>query len=199
LWPALIDRRVVALGLVYLGIVIGLYGIGFWLPQIVKSMGFANIDVGLIVALPYLASAMAMIVWGRRSDRVGERIDHVALPACLGALGFFAAAALPTSTITVVLLGVGAVGVYAALAPFWAVPSLFLRGTAAAGGIALINAIGNLGGFFGPYLVGWIKDATGGYDTAMAFLGISLAASAVIVRGLGRGLAPRPAGAHFAR
>lgn len=189
LWPALRDARVLLLGAVYLGVVIGLYGIGFWLPQIVKAMGFGNRDVGLIVALPYAASAVAMVWWGRRSDRTGERVRHVAGPALLGATGFFAAAVLPGDGAVLVALGIGAIGVYAALAPFWTLPSRFLRGTAAAGGIALVNAIGNLGGFVGPYLVGWMRQTTGGYGMAMAALGASLAVAAGIALRLGAALA----------
>ena len=196
LWPALRDARVFLLGLVYLGIVIGLYGIGFWLPQIVKAMGYSNIDVGLIVALPYAASSVAMVVWGRRSDSANERIRHVAYPALVSAIGFIGAAAVGNGWGALLCLTVAAVGIYAALAPFWAAPSLFLRGSAAAGGLALINAIGNIGGFLGPYLVGWIKDATGGYASAMAVLGLSLAIAALgmVTVGcvLGRAIAPSP-------
>jgi ACS family tartrate transporter-like MFS transporter len=189
--PALRDARVWRLGLVYLGVVVSLYGIGFWLPQIVEAMGFDNREVGLVVALPYLASACAMVWWGRLSDRRGDRVVHVALPALLGACGFFAAAVASADfpILVLVMLGVGAVGVYAALAPFWALPSLFLRGTAAAGGIAMINAIGNIGGFLGPYLVGWIRETMGGYAAAMAVLGLSLVLAAAIVLGLDRSLA----------
>ena len=186
LWPALRDRRVLLLGLVYLGIVIGLYGIGFWLPQIVKAMGYSNLDVGLIVALPYAVSAVAMVVWGRHSDAVSERVRHVVYPALLSTFGFIGAATIADGWIALICLTLAAVGIYAALAPLWATPSLFLRGTAAAGGIAMINAVGNIGGFLGPYLVGWIKDATGGYAAAMVVLGLSLAVAAVVMTTIGR-------------
>jgi ACS family tartrate transporter-like MFS transporter len=190
LWPALRDRRVHLLGLVYLGIVIGLYGIGFWLPQIVKGMGYSNIEVGLIVAVPYAVSAVAMVVWGRRSDALDERIRHVAYPALLSAFGFIGAATIAGGWAALICLTLAAVGIYAALAPFWAAPSLFLRGTAAAGGIAMINALGNIGGFLGPYLVGWIKDASGGYATAMGVLGLSLAVAAAAMTAAGGVLGP---------
>ena len=186
LWPALRDPRVILLGLVYLGIVIGLYGIGFWLPQIVKGMGHSNIGVGLIVALPYVASTIAMVVWGRHSDAAHERIRHVVYPALLSAFGFVGASVVSSGWLALLCLAVAAVGIYAALAPLWATPSLFLRGAAAAGGIALINAIGNIGGFLGPYLVGWIKDATGGYPAAMVVLGLSLAIAATGMMAVGR-------------
>lgn len=191
LWPALRDRRVHLLGLVYLGIVIGLYGIGFWLPQMVKAMGYSNSEVGLIVALPYAVSTIAMIVWGRRSDTANERIRHVVHPALLSAFGFIGAAIVADGWIALICLTLAAVGINAALAPLWATPSLFLRGTAAAGGIAMINAVGNIGGFLGPYLVGWIRDATGGYAAAMIVLGLSLAGAAVGMTMIGRVLGSR--------
>ncbi|MCB8829525.1 MFS transporter, partial [Escherichia coli] len=87
-WPALVDRRVLLLGLVYFGIVIGLYGIGLWLPQMIKAMGFSNTQVGFITALPYLVSAIAMLLWGRHSDKTGERVWHVAIAAAVSAIGF---------------------------------------------------------------------------------------------------------------
>jgi ACS family tartrate transporter-like MFS transporter len=142
----------------------------------------------LIVALPYAVSSVAMIVWGRRSDAANERIRHVVYPALLSAFGFIGAAAVVDGWIALLCLTLAAVGIYAALAPLWATPSLFLRGTAAAGGIAMINAVGNIGGFLGPYLVGWIKDATEGYVAAMVVLGLSLAVAAVGMTMVDRGL-----------
>jgi ACS family tartrate transporter-like MFS transporter len=186
LWPALVDRRVILLGLIYFGIVIGLYGIGLWLPQIIKAMGFSNAQVGFITAIPYAVSAGAMMLWGRHSDVRGERIWHVALPAAASAVGFAGSVYLELPVIALCCLGVATVGIYATLGPFWAMPSMFLRGTAAAGGIALINSVGNLGGFAGPYLVGWIKDSTGSYSAGMALLACGLASATVLVLMLGR-------------
>ncbi len=180
LWPALADPRVILLGVVYFGIVIGLYGIGLWLPQIVKGMGFSTVQTGWIIALPYLVSAGAMLVWGRHSDRTGERVLHVALPALVSAIGFAASIAASSNVVSLVFLGVAAVGIYATLGPFWTLPPVFLGGTAAAGGIALINSIGNLGGFVGPYAVGWIRESTGSFTAGMALLAASLAAAAAI-------------------
>jgi ACS family tartrate transporter-like MFS transporter len=186
LWPALVDRRVILLGLIYFGIVIGLYGIGLWLPQIIKAMGFSNAQVGFITAIPYAVSAGAMMLWGRHSDVRGERIWHVALPAAASAVGFAGSVYLELPVIALCCLGVATVGIYATLGPFWAMPSMFLRGTAAAGGIALINSVGNLGGFAGPYLVGWIKDSTGSYSAGMALLACGLASATVLVLMLGK-------------
>ncbi|CAH1652218.1 putative tartrate transporter [Chelatococcus asaccharovorans] len=160
LWPALGDARVLMLSLIYFGLVVGLYGIGLWLPQIIHAMGYETRQVGLILILPYALSALAMLVWGRHSDHSGERVLHVAGAAFLGAVGLVASVHAPSHVLAIAAVTCASVGIYAALGPFWAVPPLFLRGTAAAGGIALINSIGNLGGFVGPYTVGFIKQHT---------------------------------------
>jgi ACS family tartrate transporter-like MFS transporter len=188
LWPALVDRRVLLLGLVYFGIVIGLYGIGLWLPQMIKAMGFSNIEVGFITALPYVVSAVAMLLWGRHSDKTGERVWHVAIAAAISAIGFVGSVYLQSNLLALLCLGVASIGIYASLGPFWAMPSVFLQGTAAAGGIALINSVGNLGGFAGPYLVGWIKQSTGSFQIGMGVLACCLAAAALLVLLLGREL-----------
>ncbi|WP_288193136.1 MFS transporter [uncultured Phyllobacterium sp.] len=188
LWPALVDRRVLLLGLVYFGIVIGLYGIGLWLPQMIKAMGFSNTQVGFITALPYLVSAIAMLLWGRHSDKTGERVWHVAIAAAVSAIGFIGSVYLQSNLVALLCLGIASVGIYASLGPFWAMPPVFLQGTAAAGGIALINSVGNLGGFVGPYLVGWIKQSTGSFQIGMGVLACCLAAAAVMVLFLGREL-----------
>lgn len=189
LWPALRDIRVILLGFVYFGIVVGLYGIGLWLPQIIKAMGgFTNQEVGLIVAVPYFLSAGAMMLWGRHSDRAGERVWHVALPALVSAAGFVASIYLSSTTLQLCALGVACIGIYSALGPFWTLPSIILGSMGAAAGIALINSIGNAGGFLGPYLVGWIKEATGSFQLGMAALAVGLIAAALLVLTLGRAL-----------
>lgn len=188
LWPALRDYRVVALGFVYFGVVVGLYGIGLWLPQIVKAMGFTNQDVGLIVAVPYFFSAAAMMLWGRHSDRTGERVWHVALPALVSAAGFLASIYLDSTVLQLCALGVACVGIYSALGPFWTLPSMFLGSMGAAAGIALINSVGNAGGFLGPYLVGWIKEATGSFRLGMVALAIGLIGAAILALLLSRAL-----------
>jgi nitrate/nitrite transporter NarK len=188
LGEALTNGRVLALSLLYLGLVTGLYGVTFWLPQIVKGFGgLSNLEVGFIAALPTLAAAIAMVAWTRHSDRTRERPWHVALPACAGCVGLTASAFVSDPVLSTVALSVALIGIYAAIATSWTLPSAFLTGTAAAGGLALINSIGNLGGFAGPYFVGWIKAATGAYSLALLIIGIGLAASGLIA------LAMRPA------
>jgi ACS family tartrate transporter-like MFS transporter len=184
LWPALADRRVLLLSLVYLGIVMGLYGVGLWLPQIVKAMGYSSTQVGYLLAIPYAISAAAMLLWGRHSDARGERVWHVSLAAGAAAVGLVWSVLFSAPLSALCGLGLASIGIYATLGPFWPIPSRFLRGTAAAGGIALINAIGNLGGFAGPYLVGWIKQSTGSFSYAIALLAVAAAAAALLVLAL---------------
>jgi ACS family tartrate transporter-like MFS transporter len=185
-WAALADMRVLVLCAVYFAIVVGLYGVGFWLPQIVQSMGYSVRDTSYIVAVPYAVTVVAMIVWGGHSDRSGERIWHLALASLFAGLGFVLSATVTAKIVVLIGLGMAAVGVCAALAPFWAIPPHFLTGTGAAAGIALINAVGNLGGVFGPYAVGWALQETGGYAGGMAVLAGSLFVAVAMVFAMGR-------------
>ncbi len=188
IWPALRDLRLWLLALPYLGVVLTLYGLNFWLPQIVKAMGFTDLETGFLVALPYVVAAAAMIAWGGRSDRLGERSTHFSLAAAVAAAGFVAAAVLPGNLAVFLALTVATIGTYATFGPFWSIPPAFLSGPAAAAGIALINSIGNLGGFAGPYLIGWVKQTTGTYSAAMAaFASIALFA-ALMMTAIGRGV-----------
>lgn len=189
--PMLADPRVWLLALPDFGIVISLYGLGLWLPQIVKAMGYTNLETGFIVAAPYLASVIGMVAVGISSDRTGERIWHVAIPALVAAAGMAAAAMLGQSVGALLAITVAMVGVYAALSVFWTLPPSFLGGTAAAGGIALINSLSNLGGYFGPTLMGWLKQTTGTYSAGMLVLAGGLVAAAGLVTIIGaRALAP---------
>lgn len=186
LWAALADMRVLLMCAIYFFIVVGLYGITFWLPQILQSMGYSSRATGLLVALPYALAAISMIAWGRHSDSTGERVWHVALACLVSMLAFALLAAVDTQAVVFVALALVAIGVCSTLAPFWAIPPTFLAGTAAAGGIALINAVGNLGGVFGPYAVGWALEVTGSYAGGMAILAASMTIAAVLVLAMGR-------------
>lgn len=197
LWPAMRDRRVLLLGLIYFGLVVGLYGIGLWLPQIIREMGYSVREVGWLLILPYALSALAMLAWGRHSDGTGERILHVAGAAFLGAAGLVASVHVSSHVLAIAAVTCASVGIYAALGPFWSVPPLFLRGTAAAAGIALINSIGNLGGFVGPYAVGFIKQTTDRFTSGFELLAAVVCAAgllAVLLRAMlrRRGTLPDP-------
>jgi ACS family tartrate transporter-like MFS transporter len=179
------DARVWLLMIPDFGIVLGLYGLGIWLPLMVKGMGYSNVETGFVVATPYLVATVAMFLWGASSDRSGERVWHVSIAALIGAAGLIATMLVTAHLPVILALCVSASGIYAALAVFWTLPPSFLGGTAAAGGLALINSVSNLGGFFGPYLMGWLKQETGTYDAGMGVFagGLIIAAVAVVVIG----------------
>lgn len=192
LWPALCEPRVLALGLVNFGILSGLYGVQLWLPQIVQAMGFSNLESGFVVVLPFIVGMAAMIVWGRLSDARVDRIWHVALPKLLAASGFAVASVTQDHLLVLVALTLVLAGLLAALGPMYSLLSSFLSGTAAAGGIALVVAMGTLGGFAGPTIIGVLKQASGGYAASMAALSGFLVLTVAIVLALGRTMASAP-------
>jgi ACS family tartrate transporter-like MFS transporter len=149
----------------------GSYGLTLWVPTIVKGLsGYTDIEVGFFSALPYIAAAIGMILIGRSSDRSGERFMHVAVPTAIGALGFIATGLLSSPIPAMMALAVAAVGDYGTRGPFWALPGKFLVGGSAAAAIALINSMGAVGGFVGPYAVGYLKDATGSFRSPLFLL-----------------------------
>lgn len=167
--------RVWLLCLLYFLLNVGGYGYEMWLPSIVKEFsGSSDAVVGVLNAVPYFAAAIAMLVVGRYSDRTGHRRWPVALGATASAVGFALSGWLHNPYLAMVALILAFVGLKSTLGPFWALGTSFLSGTAAAGGIALINSVGNLGGFVGPYLVGVIKDQTGSNLAALMMLGGAL-------------------------
>lgn len=183
---ALADFRIWLLALADIGIITALYGTGLWLPQIVKSLGFSDVRTGFVVAGCNLAAMVGMLIWARRSDRRKERIRHLILPALAAAVALWVTAMLHANIWTVASLTLAMVGIYAALAVLWTLPPAFRGGTAAAAAIALVNSVGNLGGFFGPTLVGYLKDATGNYSFAMECLAAGLAGTCIVVLAIAR-------------
>ena len=179
---ALLNGRVWLFSAIYFGILIGLYGLGLWLPQIIQAFGaLSNIQIGLLTVIPYFFAAIAMYLWGLHSDLTGERIWHVALAALVGAIGLTASSFLGFSPVfALIALTVGAIGIYSTLPAFWTLPTAILSGTAAAGGIALINSVGNLGGYLGPSLVGYLKDRTQSYAAGLMILGLFIAVSGIL-------------------
>lgn len=185
---ALTAGRVWYQGLIYFLLVIGMYGVGFWMPQVVKGFGaLDDFTLGLLTAVPYGVAAVGMVLVGRHSDRTGERRGYVALAATVAAAGLVLAALADGRVLVLVGLSLGALGIWGALGPFWALSTGFLTGTAAAGGIALINSVGNLGGFVGPYLVGLLKDVTVGYTAGFLALAALLLLGAGLALGVRRG------------
>lgn len=181
-WKALIDPRVLLLGVIYFGTSTGLYVLSLWSPLMIKEFGLSPLNIGLVNAVPAMFGLVAMIAWARNSDRTNERAWHAALACLLAAAGFFFGAVFGASLPAVLFaLTLATIGVSCSKPPLWSMPTLFLSGPAAAGGIALMNAIGNLGGFVGPYMIGWIKGLTGSFSGGLSFVGATLVLSAVLI------------------
>jgi len=188
---ALVHRRVWVLGSLYFSLVTGLYGVSFWLPQLIQRFGdVGNMTVGLLSAVPYVVAAGGMVVVASRSDRTAERRQHVAVAALVGAGGLVATALAPTAPLALAALSVAALEVWSTLGPFWAVATGFARGRAGAGAIALVNSLGNLGGFVGPWLVGILKARTGGFGAPLALLSAALVLGSALACALPRDAVP---------
>ena len=179
------DRKVLALAFAFLCNVVPIYGITMWLPLIAKGTGnLTNMQIGFITTIPYLCAAIAMVINARHSDRTGERKLHILVAALVGAAGFVLAAVSMSPLVSLLGICIGAAGIWCANTVFWTLPASYLTGAAAAAGIGLINAIGNLGGFLGPYMTGWIRDTMGGFGPAMLCLAGFLALHGLILYGL---------------
>jgi ACS family tartrate transporter-like MFS transporter len=162
------NRYVLIMALVYAGAAGASTSLSLWMPQLVKSFGLSNFETGLVNAVPFGISAVWMILWGRNSDRTGERVWHNALPLAWMVLAMVATFYATTQLwVMIPLLTLIAAGTYASKGPFWALSSEWLGATSAAAGLAQINALGNLSGFFFNYMIGWIKDETGSFPLAL--------------------------------
>ncbi|MGH6802209.1 MAG: MFS transporter, partial [Methyloceanibacter sp.] len=180
LGQALTRPRVLVLGLLYFCLVVGLYGIGFWMPQVIQTFGLTPLRIGFLTAIPYFFAAITMVMSGAHSDRTGERIWHVALPLLLAGAAFAWSAYTGPLSLTMVALTFATLGIYAAIGTFWSLPTAILTGTGAAAGLALVNSMGNLGGLAGPSIVGVIRQATGSFTAALLFLAGALLLAALI-------------------
>jgi ACS family tartrate transporter-like MFS transporter len=174
------DPKVLLLALNYFGIVTASLGLLLFLPQMVKQLGFTNMQVGWVTMVPYLFGALSMAVWGWLSDRMSERRWNLFWACVLAALGLAIAGATTGTYWSLVGMTIATIGLYGTKGPFWAMPSMFLTGTAAASGIAWINSIGNTGGFFGPSIVGWAKDVTGSFSGGIYCLAAFALMSAIV-------------------
>lgn len=166
----LANPRVLALATVYFGTSAGLYTLGIWAPQIIKELGVSSMTVGLLNAIPPIVSVVAMILWSRHSDKTNERTWHVALACLTAAIGLVIAASTNSMLGLIAALTIVNVGISCSKPPLWSMPTVFLSGAAAATGIATINSIGNLGGFAGPAMIGWVKDQTGSFTGGLYFV-----------------------------
>ncbi len=180
---ALRSRRVVLLALAYLGNGFGVYGTVFFVPLIIKDLGFSNLTTSWLASLPAALGVVGMILFSRSSDRTGERVWHVVVAMGLGAAGLLITGwVIGNPSIEIIALCLAGFGIGAALPVFWNLPTAYLGPAAAASGIAVINSVGNLSGYFAPQLVGLLRDHTGNYGAAMLTCGIIMVISAVLIR-----------------
>ncbi len=178
----LTQGRVWLMGLIYFSFVMGLYGISFWLPTIIKQTGIADaLKIGLLSAIPWAFAVVAMVLVARHADRTGERRWHIAIPGLLGAVGLVLSVLWRNdTTLAMAALTLATMGILSTLPSFWSLPTAFLAGTGAAAGIALINSLGNLAGFVSPYAVGWLKDLTSSTNSGVYLLACSLVVGAAL-------------------
>lgn len=182
LGAVLTSPRVWLMSLIYFSFVVGLYGVSFWLPTIIKATGVTDAFViGLLSAIPFAAAVVAMLLVARSADRRRERRWHVALPALAGAIGLVLSVTWAHQTgLAMVALTLATAGIITSLPLFWSLPTAFLAGAGAAAGIAMVNSLGNLAGFLGPYAMGWLKQATGANDLGMYLLAAFMVLGALL-------------------
>jgi ACS family tartrate transporter-like MFS transporter len=182
MWQSMFDPKVLLLSLNYFGIVVASLGVLIFIPQIIKSLGTgsSNMAVGWLTMIPYICGGVALVVWGRLSDYMQERRWHLLVTCVVAAIGLFIAGYTMGTWWSMIGLCIATMGFYGSKGPFWAMPPMFLTGPAAAASIAWINSIGNLGGFFGPWYVGRMKDLTGSYAGGLYGLAALCVGSAIV-------------------
>jgi D-galactonate transporter len=182
LLAVLASGRVWLMSLIYLSFVMGLYGVSFWLPTIIKATGVKDaLTIGLLSAIPFAVAVVAMVLVARSADKRRERRWHIALPGLAGALGLVLSVTWAHDTaLAMAALTLATAGIITSLPLFWSLPTAFLAGTGAAAGIAMVNSIGNLAGFLSPYAVGWLKQATGANDSGMYMLAAFMVLGAIL-------------------
>ena len=167
----LADPRVHILALVQLGFTIGSYGIGIWLPQILKTADLSSLDVGLLIAIPYAVASVAMILWARHVDHRGHVVSNLAIACLVGAIGLGVSALFSKAALLLTGITLALIGVTAARAIFWTIPGRFLTGIGAAAGFGYINTVAAFGGFLGPAMIGWIKGGSSSFAVGLAMMG----------------------------
>ena len=166
----------------YVAIAYGVYAMAFFLPLIVKSLGLSNTEIGYVLVLPNLCGSVGMILFSRSSDRTGERVWHVVVPVALAGLGATAAGLmLGNIYLTMAAFCVASFGIASCLPVFWNLPTAYLGASAAAGGIAIVNSVGNISGYAAPQITGLLRDATGGYMVPMLVTGAVVLCGAVLI------------------
>lgn len=175
------DRRVWLLGMAYFFTVIGLTGLGFWMPQFIKRFDYSDTVVGMLGTIPYIAGAVVMCWWSNHSDKTNERTWHFILPSLLFSVGFVVAAISDSPVISMVGLTLSTVGMLSCVPTFYTLPASFLTSRGCAGGMALINSIGNIGGFFGPFLVGLVISISGKSQSGLYLLAVLVLFSPLLI------------------
>ena len=181
---ALKDPRVIILTAIQFGFVAGSYGIGIWLPTILKTHGLTVSAIGMVSSVPYIFATIGMLTWARRVDLSGKKVLNLFLTCLLSAAGMIIAALLHTFWPAMIGITIAIVGVSTARAIFWSIPTRFLTGAAAAGGFAFINSVGTFGGFAGPFMMGWLRDLTGSFSMGMLGMAGVLVLSTILTASL---------------
>jgi ACS family tartrate transporter-like MFS transporter len=186
-WQVLIAPRIWMLSLVYFGVSTTMYGVTFWLPSLIQSLsGLGNFETSLVAVLPFVVATVAMVMVGMSSDRTGERRWHTAGPAFVAALAVVAAAYGKGPALVIAGVGLGMAGAEAMVGPFWAMATSRLAGLPAAAGIAMINSLANLGGYFGSDIIGFFRTANGGFRGGLLAIAATLALSGTTALIVGR-------------
>jgi len=181
-WQALYDWEVLKLCLIYFLWITGYWGFNYWMPTVLKEVsGWSNLAIGWLIVIPMILSLTAMIYVGSSSSKTGEKQWHGALPMFIGACGMGIGTYISNPMVNFMFVGITAIGVYSAFGVWWSYPTTFLSGAAAAGAVGLINSLGNVGGYVGPYLTGCIKDMTGSFHWAYVYLACSLTVAGVLM------------------
>lgn len=182
IWQAFSDKEVLKLCLIYFMWITGFWGFNFWMPTVLKAVsGWSNAAIGWIIVIPMALALIGFVVVGRSSSLRGEKRWHVAIPMFIGAVGIGVGPFVSDPLMSLVLVCVSAIGVYCGMGVWWSYPTTFLSGAAAAGAVGLINSIGNIGGWVGPYLTGYIKDLTGSFQWGYVYLAFSLTLAGLLI------------------
>jgi len=180
LWAAMADSRVLVLAGIMLCFTIGSYAVAIWLPLILKGYNLSNFAVGMVAAIPYLFGCVGTLIWANRVDRSGRRIRNLGAACLVGAVGLLVSVRFPTLVVSMVGLSIALIGITSARGIFWSIPPRFLTGLGAASGLAFINSIGTMGGFFGPVIMGWLKTTTGSFTMGLAVMGGLMAVATLL-------------------
>jgi ACS family tartrate transporter-like MFS transporter len=187
LWEVILSPRIWMLSMVYFGVSTTMYGVTLWLPSVIRSLsGLGYFTTGLVAAIPFMVTAVVMVLVGMHSDKTGERRWHTAIPAFVGAAGLVLAGYGTSTVVVVACIGLGLVCAESMVGPFWAMATSRMAGLSAAAGIAVINSLANLGGYFGPDIIGLFRAANGGFRGGLLAIGATVAVSGGVALIVGR-------------